>query len=198
MTEFRKFYEQRKGALNILNASLGKKLTERDEKAAERLNIEQAQVVIQTVAQQTQEQLQYHIEDLVTKALEAVFPDPYAFQLRFTLKRGKTEAEISLVKDGEAMSPVSSTGGGVIDVAAFALRVALWALGNSDNTIILDEPFKHLSAAFQPKAGEMMKELSEQLGLQFIMVTHVRQLEESADKMFYVSIKNGKSLVLSR
>lgn len=198
MNEFRTFYEQKKGARDILLSQLEDVNEKYSIKVNERGDIEEAQVIIQTVAQQTQGQLQYHIEDLVTKALEAVFPDPYAFKLKFELKRGQTEAVTTLERDGVEVSPVDSTGGGVIDVAAFALRVALWALGHTDNVIILDEPFKHLSAIYQPKAGEMMKMLSEQLGLQFILVTHVRQLEEAADKMLYVSIRDGESLVLTK
>jgi DNA repair exonuclease SbcCD ATPase subunit len=63
------------------------------------------------------------------------------------------------------------------------------------NTIILDEPFKHLSDTYQDQASAMIKELSRKLNLQFIIITHKEALTNYADKIFKVSIKNGKSQV---
>jgi len=159
-------------------------------------HIEEAQRVLQLVAQKTQEGGVLHISDIVTAALDAVFEDTaYGFKIEFVQKRGKTEAELYFERGGERIDPMTASGGGPVDVAAFALRVALWSLlrrssGIAD-TIVLDEPFRFLSRDLQSKAGQMLKMLSEKLGVQFIFVTHVQDLVDSADRVFEVS-KRGK------
>ena len=145
---------------------------------------EKAQVIIQKVAQDTQAQLEYHISDIVTLALDTIFDDPYKFRVEFVLKRNKTECLLLFERDGELISPLMASGGGVIDVASFALRIALWTLQTprSRNTIVLDEPFRFLSKDLIPRASVLLKELSQKLNLQMIIVTHIEELAEEANK----------------
>jgi len=63
------------------------------------------------------------------------------------------------------------------------------------NTIVLDEPFRFLSRELQGRAGEMLKLLSQKLGIQFIFVTHVQDLVEAADRVFEVRKKKQISKV---
>lgn len=165
--------------------------------AAELIHIEEAKSILQTVSQKTQQELEYKISEIVSLALCAVFDDPYEFIINFVIKRGKTEAEIKFVKDGSSFDPLSSTGLGVVDIASFACRISTWNLKkpNSRNTIILDEPFKFLDKSQQHKAGEMLKMLSDKLGIQFIIVTHEEEIIESADKVFKVCKKGDTSYV---
>ena len=162
-------------------------------------NIDKAQSVVQIVAQETQKKLEYRVSELVTLALR-IFPDPYDMNLNFVKKRGKTEAEFTLSRgNSEAIDPLSASGGGVVDMASFALRLSLWSLQKprSRNLIIMDEPFRFLSTELQPKAGELLKQISEKLDLQFIIVTHEEELLESADKIFRVTQHKGVSCVSS-
>ncbi len=197
MREYRNKLEQKKGLKKELEKNLKEKTEEEREFSRRKINAEQAQLIIQEVAKQTQSQLEYHISDVVSMALSAVFDDPYEFSLKFVDRRGKTEADIVFLREHEEVDPLQSAGGGAVDVSSFALRIALWSIGKprSRNTIILDEPFRFLSADLQPKAGEMMKMLSERMGIQFIIVTHNKSLIESADRVFTVSRPKEKSVV---
>jgi DNA repair exonuclease SbcCD ATPase subunit len=65
----------------------------------------------------------------------------------------------------------------------------------SRNVLILDEPFGNLSVDLMPRASEMIKQISERLGLQIIMVTHAEELIQAADKTFRVNIRKGISQV---
>lgn len=159
-------------------------------------NSEDAKIIIQTVAQLTQEELEYEISEIVSIALSSVFDDPYEFNISFVQKRGKTEAEIKFLKNGNEYDILTATGGGVVDIASFALRIALWNLNRTSNTIILDEPFKHLSNNLQSRASKMIKELSSKLNIQFIMVTHNTDLIECSDKVFNVKQIKGVSQVI--
>lgn len=195
--EFRTEIDKRKGKKEQIEENLSEVKKQKDKLKRRQINIEQAQKIIQTVAKQTQQELEYHISELVSLALSAVFDDPYSLNLEFVEKRGKTEAEITFERAGEKISPIQASGGGAVDVASFALRVALWNLRRraTRNTIVLDEPMKFLSKNLLPKAGEMIKELSEKLGLQFIIVSHLKELVDSADKVFEIDIKKGISNV---
>lgn len=161
-----------------------------------------AKVILQLVAQKTQQELEYQVSEIITLALNAIFDDPYEFKIEFIVKRGKTEANIIFVRDGHKFDPMEDTGGGVVDIASFALRIALWNLSmpKSRNTIILDEPFKHLSVQgdLQKKAGEMLSMLSKKLNIQFIMVTHNQELIQASDKVFEVKQIHGISKIIVR
>ena len=161
--------------------------------------LEQAQVFLQKVAQDTQSQLKFQIEDIVNLALETCFPNEYEFQLQFNIARGKTDAELVFLsqKTGRPIDPMNASGGGVVDLTCFALRIASYALEQGiDNVIILDEPFRFISRDLQARAGEILKSLSTKLGLQIVMVTHIGQMIDVADKVFEVKKNSdGRSVV---
>lgn len=164
--------------------------------------VEQAQAFLQKVAQDTQSQLKFQIEDIVNLALETCFPNEYKFQLQFNIARGKTDAELVFLskRTGRAVDPMNASGGGVVDLTAFALRIASFALEQGiDNVIILDEPFRFISRDLQARAGEILRVLSEKLGLQILMVTHIGEMIDIADKVFEVKKNSdGRSVVKVR
>ncbi len=160
--------------------------------------LQRALDIIQLNAKLTQQQLEIHIGELVTLALEAVFPRPYKFVLKFELRRNRTEADLLLEdENGNCIKPMDAAGGGVVDVASFALRLALWSLVRPKPraVMILDEPFRFLSRDLQPRAGAMVKEMSRKLGIQFLIITHEDDLVKTADKTFRVSKINGRSTI---
>jgi len=163
------------------------------------VTVEKVQTLLQKVAQDTQEQLVFHINNVVNAALNTVFPDKYSFKLVFEIKRNKTEARLVFFNnDGYEINPMQASGGGVVDIASFALRVAAWSLGKSRNVLFLDEPMKWLSKNLQPKAGEILKEMAETLNLQIIMGTHIPELIEVADAIYHVSLNNGVSTLSTK
>lgn len=163
-------------------------------KKAESMNnelkiLEQAQAFLQKVAQDTQQHLKFQIEDIVNLALETCFPGEYIFEILFEISRGKTNAELVFLdqKTGRQIDPMNASGGGVVDLTTFALRIACYALEhNTDNVIVLDEPFRFLSRDLQERAGEILKTLSKRMNLQIIMVSHISEIINVADKVFEV------------
>lgn len=178
------------GSKDLMAEQLAKQIATRDTQRARMVACEEALVFVQEVAQRTQEQLTIHIEDVVNTALDTCFPGEYQFQLRFEIKRNKTEARLVFLKNGYEIEPMDASGGGVVDVASFALRIAAWSLGKTRNTICLDEPMKFLSRDLQPRAGEILSEISKKLGIQFIMVSHVADIIQSADRVFEIGLNN--------
>lgn len=151
--------------------------------------LEQSQVFLQKVAQETQEHLKFQVEDVVNLALETCFPGEYNFQILFNVSRGKTDAELVFFdqKTNRQIDPMNASGGGVVDLTCFALRIACYALEQgTGNVIVLDEPFRFLSRDLQSRAGEILKTLSDKMHLQIILVTHIGELINIADKVFEV------------
>lgn len=156
-------------------------------------NLVKSRVIVAEAGKYTQTYLKEYIENMVTTALQAVFEEDYQFVIDFDIKRNRPEAKISLKIRGEEVDPKDSVGGGVLDVASFALRVVLWSIQNprSSNTIVLDESFKFLHGNLE-NASQLLKKLSKDLGLQFIIVTQLEDgLSQYADKTFIIK-HNGK------
>lgn len=139
---------------------------------------EEANKIVQAVAETIQEEAHERIAGVVSRCLAAVFAEPYEFQIRFERARGRTEANLVFVRDGAAINPLDASGGGVVDVAAFALRLSSMMLARPAvrRTVILDEPFKFVSADRRLAVRAMLEGLAEDLGVQFIMVTHIEEL----------------------
>jgi hypothetical protein len=94
------------------------------------------------------------------------------------------------------LNPIGFTGGGVLDITCFALRIAFWSLRKNRNTIVIDEPFRNLHGVKElEKCSDMVKMLSDKLGLQFLMVSDVELVNKAADRIFNVDLVNGVSVV---
>jgi ABC-type thiamine transport system ATPase subunit len=139
----------------------------------------EAQKVISTVAQTVQAQAHKRISSVVTTCLAAIFDDPYEFRIAFEQKRGRTEAKLRFVRNGHEVEPVEASGGGVVDVAAFALRSACIVLHRPrlQKVVFMDEPFKFVSREFRPAVRSMLEQVSRDLGMQIILVTHDGELQ---------------------
>lgn len=137
-----------------------------------------ARALVQTLAQSVQQEAHKQIASIVSKCLEAIYDDPYDFRIAFERKRGKTEARLHFVRDGNEVDPMEASGGGVVDVAAFALRLACLILSQPQLRLveILDEPFKFVSAEYRPRVRALLLTLAQELGVQFVMVTHSQEL----------------------
>jgi ABC-type glutathione transport system ATPase component len=138
-----------------------------------------AQEILQLIAQAVQQRAHERLSAVVTKCLESVFEDPYQFKIEFERKRGRTEASLRFTRRELDADPLSSTGGGVVDVAAFALRVACLMLHRPrlSKVVILDEPFKFVSAQYRENVRAMLEELAKDLGIQIVLVSHIEELE---------------------
>lgn len=139
----------------------------------------QAQQVLSGVAQTVQAQAHKRISSVVSSCLAAIFDDPYEFRIAFEQKRGRTEAKLRFIRDGHEVAPVEASGGGAVDVAAFALRSACVVLHRPrlQRCLFLDEPFKFVSKDYRPAVRSMLEQVCRDLGMQIVMVTHDEALQ---------------------
>lgn len=184
------------GELSSVRKQIKEKREERDALIKSIELHEKARQVINEAAKNTQQFFKAQVETLVTTAIRTVFDRPFEFKLIFEEKRNKIEAR-PVIKEGEnEYDPKDEMGGGIIDIISFALRVVLWSLqtNRTRNVFILDEPFKW-TGALMVKAGMMLKELSDKLGIQVIMITHDDELMDISDKTWIVRHNGEKSIV---
>ena len=177
----------------LLKARLGEEEIKLEELDGKKKSLEQIRAVFQEAATRTQQRIENHISQIVSTALASIWDDPYKFELEFVIKRGKTEADLWFTRNNNKLHPMDNAGGGAIDVASMALRIAAWSINkNTRPVMILDEPFSNLSENLQEKAADMLKMLSDKLGLQIILVSHINELVAGADKQIEVTrIKKG-------
>ncbi len=138
-----------------------------------------AQQLVQTVAEGVQQSAHHQLAQVVTRCLKAVFgPEAYEFKINFVKKRGKTEAELVFVRDGMELEPKTASGGGVVDIAAFALRVSclLLSMPRNRKLVVLDEPFKMLSKGYRTVTADLLQLLAKELKIQMVIVSHMDEL----------------------
>ena len=131
---------------------------------------------------------------MVTLALSSVFEDPMEFKTSFTERRNQVELDFFFVKDGNEYDPMDD-GGGAKDIASMALRMAVWSIHKTRALMILDEPSRNVSRDMQGKVSEMLKMMSTELGIQMVIISHIPEIVECADKVINVVKENGVSKV---
>lgn len=200
--KIRTMIDGKKGELAILQASLKQYELQYDKYKTNLDYIVEAQLVLQQTAQKTQQRLSYHISSFITSALESIWgEDSYTFTLNFIEKRNKTEVEMLLhTNEGDIdLKDLNSirVGGGILDIVALALRIALWSLQvHPKRIMILDQPLSNVDQNYLPKAGELIKELSDKLDIQFIIINHNPALADIADNNIEVVKENNISKIL--
>ncbi len=173
-------------ALDLKKARLAYTKASRDLSATE-----EAQALLQLVAEKTQSLIRYHVTELGSTALEAVFGGDIRLGLEFRQNSGKTIADIFFLRGpgGKPVDPLGSDSGGASDIAAMALRCSLWSLKKPRTrpVMVLDEPLKNINddtRKMHRKAAEMIQLISKKLRMQFLIITALPELEEVADKVF--------------
>lgn len=178
LKQIREDVTKKLGELSSLKEQLELERKEMDSTNKEIEDLLQAQSIAQSVAQTIQQKAHVQIASVVSRCLESVFDEPYLFKILFEQKRGKTEAKLVFERDGMEVDPLTASGGGVIDVASFALRLSCLMLSKPKlrRVLVMDEPFKFVSQGYRENVKSMLEELSKELKIQIIFVTHIEEL----------------------
>jgi hypothetical protein len=202
ISQIRQRLEQRKGQRTEVEQTITNNVQAVKDQERSLRRHEEAREIIRITGQKTQNQLSFHIKDITSLAMEAVFNNPYGLAMEFVNRRNKTECDLYFERDGNRVEPLDGGGGGAADVASFALRVASWSLQrpHTRNVLLLDEPFKHLKGENENRRVlEMLRKISQELKMQIIMVSDERISREATieatDRLFEVSIRSGISKI---
>ena len=139
--------------------------------------IEEARTLMAEVTELLHVEVQSKLTSIVNQLFAAIFDDPYRLVIEFEAKANRQEAILLLERDGKRVDPMTSVSGGVLDVAAFGLRLAVVLMRGGSRTLVFDEPFRFLSRDRRELLAEVLEQLSMKHGVQIIMVTHHPELE---------------------
>lgn len=161
---------------------------------------EQAASILASISDERQAVAQQQIESLVTQGLQTIFGEDITFHVISKLQGRNTVVEFvvrSHLSNGSVVeTPVlDSRGGGLAAVVGFLLRLVILLLSKDDvrPILFLDESFSHLSAEYEPRLAEFIRELVDKTGMQIVLVTHSDAYSDVADKKYKFFMKDGKT-----
>ena len=182
LKNYRRVIDKTETKLRIYKTARRRFLREISDLRKELATLEEVRDIFQKSAILTQNHLAKHLSSIVTKSLRVVWQDSdISFHTEFVERRNTTECEFYIEEEGHHYSLLDSRGYGVVDVVSFSLKIAYILLHTVENIIIIDEPARNLSKNKHEALSMLIKELSEELNVQFIIATHVPDLIQYAD-----------------
>ena len=161
---------------------------------AELLTSKKALALLTECAEETQAEFGKQLSDIVTNCLEIVFQeDKYEFEVAFESKRNATSVKFLLKKNGFEQELTEATGGGVLNVCAVGLRLALhqMKMPQSRNTIILDESLSNLRGRDNTqRVYQLLDMMCKKLNLQIIVVSNVGDDVELLESYNVITVQN--------
>jgi len=162
---------------------------------------EQVSALLAGIGEGRQVAAQRQIEALVTPGLQTIFGSDLTFHLVSSV-RAKTPIVEFVVRSTIDETVVetdilNARGGGLAAIVGFLLRLVILLLsaGRADSVLFLDETFAHVSAEYEPRLAEFVRELVDKTGVQIIMVTHSTAFDEYADRRYRFTLANGVTSV---
>lgn len=145
--------------------------------------------VLTRIGEERQETAQAQVEDLVTRALQVIFGENLSFHLVQSVKGNRAEVDFVLRSQygtETVDTPVmDARGGGMAAVVGFVLRlVVLLLTPGSRKFLALDETFAHVSASYEPRVAEFLREVADKAGVQLLLVTHSTAYSDLADTRY--------------
>jgi len=142
--------------------------------------------LLSLVQQVTTDKTKESFEQIVSYALNYIFQSTdYEFYLDFN-RRGNLQTldfNVKTPEKDEALDLLVTSGGGVINIVSFALRLVLMEVCSPriNGMMILDETFANLSAEYQPLASAFLEEIGKRFKRQIIMITHSNEFIENSN-----------------
>ena len=193
---------QEKAKLSLLNEQLDTEKAKIGSSLERKVHLQEVIALLSKTAEDAREVGRQRLETVVTKALQSVFGPDFGFRIELDESGGKPTARFlvqSIGENGEVIEnePQDSRGGGINDIVATALQVAVRVVYNEPKIrgpLLLDEPGKHVSEEYAVKFGEFLDFVSRTFGIQIIMVTHQPHLAMTADRTLVTQLIGGRTV----
>jgi hypothetical protein len=133
------------------------------------------------------------IKEYVGYGLKTVIPDQELdFECEITTKMNKPWVEFLTVNsEGISANALDGFGGSVAQIESLILRVLAILQLKLYPLIVLDESLNAVSEEYLPNLSHLLSELSKQLGVKILLVTHNKEILTSATRIYKASEKNG-------
>lgn len=129
------------------------------------------------------------LKDTLNVALKYVmFDKNYSANLVLEDQRGTKSLSIYLVDDddGFEVDLKDGVGQGVRTIISFVLK-SYYLLNQNSKVLFLDEKYSALSSHYVPRFYEFMKKFCEEHDFIVVMISHIENQIEQADKIYYLN-----------
>lgn len=127
------------------------------------------------------------IINLVSFGLQSIMEDPtLKLCISESMQRNQKTYSFSVSKNGNNVSIMDGSGGGIINLISFLLHVVFLSISSNRKFLVLDEPFANLSVNYRENIGTFLKLLAEKTGIQFLIVSHQDEVNELADVLYTI------------
>lgn len=186
LKQVRRLLERQAGEAQSV-ALAGKRIKEEIRNLRQQVELcEKASLLLTGIGEQRQSTAQEQIEALVTQGLRTIFNSDLSFHLIQGV-RAKTPVVDFVVRsrigDTVVDTDLTERGGGLAATVGFLLRLVILLLSarRADSVLFLDETFTHVSADYEVRLAEFLRELVDKTGVQIILVTHSDAFNDQAD-----------------
>jgi len=161
--------------------------------------LDDMQEMFQIASKLMYDNLSIKLGNIITEGLSIVFPEEeLTFTIEFVERRNTIEADLYLLdKSNNKYHPLDAVGGGVADFISILLRCTYVILSTYDNTLVCDEPLKFLDRERISLGAEFINKLCMDFDLQILMVSHIPEIIELAEKVYHIEKKKTKSVCTS-
>ncbi len=154
-----------------------------------------ASAVLTSIGEERQAAAQAQIEALVTRGLRTIFAEDLSFHLVPVVRGNRPEVDFvvrSQLDGRDVDTPVmDSRGGGLASTVGALLNIVVLLLSQPQPLLCLDETFAHVSAAYEPRWAEFLRELVDNTPMQIVMITHSEAFSDLADTRYRFRLVNG-------
>jgi len=153
----------------------------------EQVLLQQTSEVLKTLLDKMSVENISKIEKLVTFGLNTIFGDKYSgikFFIERSTKRDQLNYDFMLEVDGVKATIDGNFGGGMACVVSIIMRLILTVNLGLYRFVVLDESLSGVSEEFQQKTADFIRVITEQLGLDILLVTHQEQFALGANKRY--------------
>ena len=129
------------------------------------------------------------LKDTLNTALKYVmFDKNYSANLELEDARGTKSLSVTLVDDddGFEVDLKDGVGQGVRTIISFVLK-SYYLLNQNSKVLFLDEKYSALSSHYVPRFYEFMKRFCEENDFIIVMISHIANQIEHADKIYYIN-----------
>ena len=174
-----------------------KERKERENSEDENLTLTELKEFLFQISANYREDICSLFTNLVTEALTSIFEKEIKFEIKLYSYRNEPAVDITVTEEDLEVDPQKSCGGGVNDIISLVLKIIFIYLKNSNRILILDESLKFLSRNYLEQASSFIRDISQRMNLQIILVSHKPELEVGCDNLITIEKENNRSVIIN-
>ncbi len=186
------------GAQALLRQQRGEAENEAAAARDQAVLLENVVALLQAIQSTWSERFQTSVGQLISEGLSGVFDEPLELLVEMGVSGDLPTVEFQ-VRDSRGLvtDVMNARGGGLVNVAAFLLRVLLLLAARPAQArlLVLDESFVNVAEGKLGNVTALLRRICQEGHFQIILITHRGGLEEAADVVYEFEQQDGVTTV---